>query len=141
MIASAANRTGFVVETEMTHADGYGERSAAIAMLHAHDPGSTRRLTLGADKGYDDAGFVADLKTMCVTPHVAAKKRGSAIDGRTTRHPGYAVMRRTNRCDHRSLVFGQRPEIFDACAVDDAQDFDIVAGRIDAVKQGLGIPH
>ncbi len=65
------NRTGFVVEAEMTHADGYGERSAAIAMLHAHDPGSTRRLTLGADKGYDDAGFVADLKTMCVTPLTA----------------------------------------------------------------------
>ena len=78
------NRNGFVVEAEMTHADGYGERSAAIAILHAHDPGSTRRLTLGADKGYDEAGFVADLKAMCVTPHIAAKKKGSAIDGRTT---------------------------------------------------------
>lgn len=91
------NRTGFVVEAELTHADGYGERSAAIAMLHAHDPGSTRRLTLGADKGYDDAGFVADLKTMCVTPHIAAKKKGSAIDGRTTRHPGYAVSQKKRK--------------------------------------------
>ena len=91
------NRNGFVVEAEMTHADGYGERSAAIAMLHAHDPGSTRRLTLGADKGYDEAGFVADLKTMCVTPHIAAKKKGSAIDGRTTRHPGYAVSQKKRK--------------------------------------------
>ncbi len=91
------NRNGFVVEAEMTHADGYGERSAAIAMLHAHDPGSTRRLTLGADKGYDETGFVADLKTMCVTPHIAAKKKGSAIDGRTTRHPGYAVSQRKRK--------------------------------------------
>jgi len=91
------NRTGFVVEAEMTHADGYGERSAAIAMLHAHDPGSTRRLTLGADKGYDEACFVTDLKAMCVTPHIAAKKKGSAIDGRTTRHPGYAVSQKKRK--------------------------------------------
>ena len=89
--ALTENRNGFAVEAEMTHADGDGERTAAIEMLYAHDPGSTRRLTLGADKGYDDAGFVAELKTMCVTPHIAAKKNGSAIDGRTTRHPGYAL--------------------------------------------------
>ena len=75
------NRNGFAVEAELTPADGYGERVAALDMLHRVDPGSTRRLTLGADKGYDDAGFVAELKTMCVTPHVAAKKKGSAIDG------------------------------------------------------------
>jgi hypothetical protein len=48
------------------------------------------RLTLGADKGYDAAGFVADLHKACVTPHVAQKSRHSAIDGRTTRHEGYA---------------------------------------------------
>jgi transposase len=78
------------VQTEMTQADGHGERRAALDMIHRHAPGSTRRLTLGADKGYDSADFVADLRQACVTPHVAQKARGSAIDGRTTRHAGYA---------------------------------------------------
>ena len=101
------NRNGFAVEAEMTHADGYGERTAAIAMLHAHDPGSTRRLTLGADKGYDDAGFVAELKAMCVTPHIAAKKKGSAIDGRTTRHPGYAVSQKKRKQIEEAFGWGK----------------------------------
>ena len=60
-------------------------------MVHRHSPGSTRQLTLGADKGYDAGGFVADLRKACVTPHIAQKKRYSAIDGRTTRHAGYAL--------------------------------------------------
>ena len=85
------NRNGFAVEAEMTHADGYGERTAAIEMLHRHDPGAPQRLTLDADKGYDNAVFVAELKSMCVTPPIAAKKKRSAIDGRTTRRAGYAV--------------------------------------------------
>ena len=59
-------------------------------MIHRHSPGSTRRLTLGADRGFDAAGFVADLRAACVTPHVAQRSRHSAIDGRTTRHDGYA---------------------------------------------------
>ena len=53
--------------------------------------GHSNRLTLGADKGYDTSDFVADLRQKCVTPHVAQKAKGSAIDGRTTRHAGYAV--------------------------------------------------
>jgi hypothetical protein len=60
-------------------------------MIHRHSPGSTRQLTLGADKGFDAAEFVADLRQACVTPHVAQKSRYSAIDGRTTRHEGYAL--------------------------------------------------
>ena len=59
--------------------------------MHRHSPGSTRRLTLGADKGYDAAEFVSGLRQACVTPHVARKSRYSAIDGRTTRHDGYAL--------------------------------------------------
>ena len=85
------NRNGLIVQTEMTQADGHAERRAALAMIHRHSPGSTRRLTLGADKGYDCADFIRDLRQACVTPHVAQKARHSAIDGRTTRHPGYAV--------------------------------------------------
>lgn len=88
------NRNGFVVQAELTHADGYGERKAALEMINRHSPGSTRRLTLGADKGYDSAEFVAELRRMVVTPHVAQKARHSAIDGRTTSHPGYALSQR-----------------------------------------------
>jgi hypothetical protein len=73
--ALVENRNGFVVEAEMTHADGYGKRSAALAMLHAHDPGSTGRLTLGADKDCDEAGFVADLKAMCVSPQITGQEK------------------------------------------------------------------
>ena len=105
--ALTENRNGFAVEAEMTHADGDGERTAAIEMLYAHDPGSTRRLTLGADKGYDDAGFVAELKTMCVTPHIAAKKNGSAIDGRTTRHPGYALSQKKRKQIEEAFGWGK----------------------------------
>lgn len=85
------NRHGFVVQGDLTQADGHAERKAALDMIHRHSPGSTRRLTLGADKGYDAAGFVSDLRQACVTPHVARKARYSAIDGRTTRHEGYAL--------------------------------------------------
>ena len=66
-------------------------------MVNRHLPGSTRRVTLGADKGYDDSGFVATLREMCVSPHIAAKSKGSAIDGRTTRHAGYAVSQRKRK--------------------------------------------
>jgi hypothetical protein len=85
------NRHGLVVQGDLTQADGHAERRAALDMVHRHSPGSTRRLTLGADKGYDAAEFVFDLREACVTPHVAQKSLHSAIDGRTTRHLGYAL--------------------------------------------------
>ena len=85
------NRSGLIVQGDLTQADGHAERRAALDMVHRHSPGSTRRLTLGADKGFDAASFVADLRQACVTPHVARKARHSAIDGRTTRHDGYAL--------------------------------------------------
>lgn len=91
------NRNGLVVQAELTHADGHGERKAALEMINRHSPGSTRRLTLGADKGYDSADFVADLRRMVVTPHVAQKARHSAIDGRTTRNLGYALSQRRRK--------------------------------------------
>ena len=91
------NRNGLIVEAELTRADGYAERAAAITMIERHAPGSDRRLTLGADKGYNVAGFVAELRRMCVTPHIAAKAKGSAIDRRTTRHAGYAVSQKKRK--------------------------------------------
>lgn len=71
--------------------DSRAERKAALDMLHRHSPGSTRQPTLGAEKGYDAAEFVADLRQACVTPHVAIKARHSAIGERATRRNGYAL--------------------------------------------------
>jgi hypothetical protein len=85
------NRHGLIVQGDLTQADGHAVRRAALDMVHRHSPGSTKRLTLGADKGYGSGNFVADLRNACVTPHVAQKARHSAIDGRTTRHEGYAL--------------------------------------------------
>jgi hypothetical protein len=69
-------------------ADGKAERDAAVVMV-ASIPGDGQ-VTVGADKGYDTKGFVADVRTLNATPHVAQKKH-SAIDGRTTRHEGYKI--------------------------------------------------
>lgn len=65
-------------------------------MVRRHSAGSTRR-TLGADKAYDSADLVADLRRARITPHVAQKARHSAIDGRTTRHDGYALPQRCRK--------------------------------------------
>ena len=84
-----------------THATGTAERDAAVLLLEASaSPGST----VGADKGYDVARFVADVRVQDVTPHVAQKVRGSAIDGRTTRHAGYHVSQRKRKLVEQ--VFG-----------------------------------
>jgi hypothetical protein len=81
-----------VVETELGPATGTIEREAAPTMVMRHSPGS-RRLTLGADKAYDVHEFVDDLRDLQVTLHIAQNttNSSSAIDVRTTRHPGYAI--------------------------------------------------
>lgn len=107
--AMTENRHGLVVQTEMTQATGTAEREAAKLMIEAHDPGSERRITVGADKGYDTAAFVADLRAMCVTPHVAQnnKRRASAIDARTTRHPGYAISQKKRKLVEEPFGWGK----------------------------------
>jgi IS5 family transposase len=85
------NRHDLVVDCRVTLADGYGERDAAQEM--AADCAGAHQKTIGADKNYDTRGFVAEMRRLGVTPHVAqntARSGGSAIDGRTTRHEGYA---------------------------------------------------
>jgi transposase len=91
------NRNGLIVDAMLTPAIGTAERDAALAMLGRQ--GGRHRATLGADKAYDAAGLVADLRALHVTPHVAQNtaNRRSAIDGRTTRHPGYAVSQRVRK--------------------------------------------
>jgi transposase len=89
------NRNALIVDMELTRADGYAERAAALSML-ARLPRRRRRRTVAADKAYDTAAFVADCRDMGVTPHVAPNttNRRSAIDGRTTRHPGHRISQR-----------------------------------------------
>jgi len=86
------NRNGLIVDAEVLQANGTAERDAALVMLE-QIPGS-QRVTVGGDKAYDTHDFVAECRNMHVTPQVAQNTKrpgGSAIDGRTTRHPGYAV--------------------------------------------------
>ena len=92
------NRNGLVVAAVTTRASGHAERLAALALIdpHADRP---QPVTLGADKGYDTGDFVMELRDKAVTPHVAQNQNGrrSAIDGRTTRHPGYAISQRIRK--------------------------------------------
>ena len=85
------NRNGLVVDTRLTQATGTAERDAAAEMIQ-NLPGM-HQVTIGADKAYDTESFVARLRSFQATPHVAQndKNRKSAIDGRTTQHPGYNI--------------------------------------------------
>jgi transposase len=83
------NRNGLVVDTRVTLANGTAERKAAIQMIEKI-PGK-HRITIGADKGYDSTDFVEQIRFFNATAHVSQNGRGSAIDGRTTRHEGYNV--------------------------------------------------
>lgn len=86
------NRNGLVVDVLVNHATGFSEREAALQMLDRSVAGR-RRVTLGADCGYDTRDFVEALRARNVTPHVARNARRKNLDGRTTRHAGYAVSR------------------------------------------------
>lgn len=92
------NRSGLVMKTTVTLATGTAEREAALAMVGSVGR-LNQRITLGADKAYDAAEFVAELRALNVTPHVAQNdaNRASAIDERTTRHEGYAVSIRARK--------------------------------------------
>ena len=88
------HRSGLIVKTAVTAATGHAERDAALVMMEGV-PGR-HRVTLAADKGYDTRAFVAELRRMAVTPHVAQHTTGrrSVIDRRTTKHPGYTISQR-----------------------------------------------
>jgi transposase len=90
------NRNGLAVAGCVIPASGHAERAAALELLGTARGG---RGTLGADKGYDTRDFVAAVRLLGVTPHVAQNttNRASAIDGRTTHHAGYAVSQRRRK--------------------------------------------
>jgi transposase len=92
------NRSGLLVDACLGEAGGHAERVAALHMIEPYAD-RPRPITLGGDKGFDAADFVNELRSMNVTPHVAQNNnnRRSAIDRRTTRHPGYAVSQRIRK--------------------------------------------
>ena len=92
------NRNGLIVDALATRASGHAERLAALHLVEPHAD-RPQKVTLGGDKGFDTRDFVAELREINVTPHLAQNTSGrrSAIDGRTTRHPGYAVSQRIRK--------------------------------------------
>jgi IS5 family transposase len=92
------NRSGLIVDTRLTVADGHAERIAALSMIEPRAD-RPRAISLGADKAYDAEDFVNELKSLHVRPHVAQNTSGrrSAIDRRTTRHKGYALSQRIRK--------------------------------------------
>jgi transposase len=105
------NRHGLVVLTAVDPADGGAEVAQAEVLLQAlaAERGPTAApATIGADKGYDQAGFVSTARALGFTPHVAQQTfRRSAIDSRTTRHPGYAVSQRHRKRVEQSFGWGK----------------------------------
>jgi transposase len=92
------NRHGLVVDTELLEANGTAERDGARLMVERIE--GTARITVAGDKAYDTRGFVAELRQMHATPHVAQnvnRSGGSAIDGRTTRHAGYEISQKRRK--------------------------------------------
>jgi transposase len=106
--AMTENRHGLVVATELGEASGTTERQAAKIMIVRHSPGA-KRITLGADKAYDAAEFIDDLRELNVTPHIAQNDSGrrSAIDGRTTRHIGYAISQQKRKRTEEPFGWGK----------------------------------
>lgn len=93
------NRSGLVVDIEVSESNGRAEREVAVKLLHRHRR-RARRSTVGADKGYDTRNFVRECRVLGVTPHVAQNENPghhSAIDGRTTMHEGYEISQRVRK--------------------------------------------
>ena len=135
----------------MSLATGWAEREAALAML---DRRAKRRVTLGADKGYDASSFVTDLRARQVTPHIAVndyqtqcgKRRRTLIDGRTRRHPGYCS---SQRCRKRiEEIFGwikcsagmAKVKLRGRARVDAAFTFALVAYNLIRLPKLMGEP-
>ena len=89
------NRNGLVADVQVLPATGTAEREAALMMIGSLE--GAEAVTVGGDKGYDTKEFVAECRQMNATPHVAQKVRYSAIDGRTTRHTGYAISQKKRK--------------------------------------------
>src|SRR5436190_5621126 len=94
------NRHGLVANVCVTAATGTAAREAALLLLAE----ATNATTVGGDKGFDVPSFVEGVRALGVTPHIARKITGSALDDRTTRHPGYATSQQRRKLVEQ--VFG-----------------------------------
>jgi transposase len=106
--AVSENRHGLVVEVQVSEANGLAERSTAVQMIEALS--GERLCTFAADKAYDTHGFVAQMRNIQATPHVAQnteRRGGSAIDARTTRHAGYALSLRARKLIEEAFGWGK----------------------------------
>ena len=92
------HRNALLVDIELTEANGYAERDTALELL-TRLPATKRRRTVAGDKAYDTAGFVAEVRALRITPHLAPNttRQRSTIDGRTTRHPGHQTSQRIRK--------------------------------------------
>jgi transposase len=95
------NRNGLCAEVLVNTANGSSEWDAALVMLDRASARGFRPSTLGADAGYDVRRFIEPLRVRGITPHVAPtrdpRRRTRLVDGRTTRHPGYAISQRIRK--------------------------------------------
>jgi transposase len=91
------NRNGLLIDLMVSQATGTCEREAAKDMIKRQRRKGVKVKSLGADKGYDTEDFVGFLRGRKIVPHVSAKKSGSAIDSRTTRHQSYSVSQRIRK--------------------------------------------
>lgn len=108
-LASVAteNRHGLIVAIDVRPADGSGEVEAGIDLLAALATPDQQRRTVGADKGYDQASFVERARALGYTAHVAQKKKYTAIDGRTTSPPGYAISQQKRKLVEQNFGWGK----------------------------------
>ena len=101
------NRHGLIVGTDVRLVDGHAEVDGAVDLLidAARPQGQTQ--TVGADKGYDRRDFVEPVRALGITPHVAQKAKGSAIDARTTTPPGYAISQQKRKLVEQGFGWGK----------------------------------
>jgi IS5 family transposase len=147
------NRNGLAVGGLATLATGTAEREAALALIE-RARGSPRRITLGADKAYDVADFVAALRARSVSPHIAidghvrvtGRPRKTSVDRRITRHAGYAI---SQRCRKRiEEVFGwvkssarlAKVKLRGCCRVDAAFTLALAAYNLIRLPKLLAVP-
>lgn len=148
------NRSGLAVGGRATLATGTAEREAALTLIDRACGSSSRRITLGGDKAYDVANFVAALRSRWVTPHIAidghvrvtGNPRKTPVDRRVTRHAGYAV---SQRCRKRiEEVFGwikgaaglAKVELLERARVDTAFTLALAAYNLIRLPRLLAVP-
>ena len=92
------NRNGLCTDAVVTQANGTAEPEAALEMVRRTTDARERRVTLGADKGYDVADFQVELVEEGIVPHIAQKTDVTPlVDRRTTGRSGYQMSQRVRK--------------------------------------------